>query len=201
MEASTETAVRREISIAARPETVWEFLVQPEKATRWMGQAASLDPRPGGEYRVEVLSGNVAVGEFVEVDPPHRLVWTWGWTDESQSPVPPGSTRIEVELEPDGDGTLLRFIASGLPDAAAPRDRGARRRPRAGYLARRDDLARCIESSAVHFEKWQALGNDYVIVEERELPFELTPARVRAICAPHTGVGPGGIPLTRGAAN
>ena len=119
MEASTETAVRREIAIAARPETVWEFLVQPEKATRWMGQAASLDPRPGGEYRVEVLSGNVALGEFVEVDPPHRLVWTWGWTDESQSPVPPGSTRIEVELEPDGDGTLLRFMHSGLPDAEA----------------------------------------------------------------------------------
>jgi uncharacterized protein YndB with AHSA1/START domain len=55
MEASTETAVRREIAIAASPETVWEFLVQPEKATRWMGQAAALDPRPGGEYRVEVI--------------------------------------------------------------------------------------------------------------------------------------------------
>jgi uncharacterized protein YndB with AHSA1/START domain len=69
---------------------------------------------------VEVLSGNVALGEFVEVDPPHRLVWTWGWTDESQSPVPVGSTRIEVELEPDGDGgTLLRFTHSGLPDAEA----------------------------------------------------------------------------------
>ena len=87
MEASTETVVRREIAIAAHPETVWQFLVQPEKATRWMGQAASLDPRPGGEYRVEVISGNTAVGEFVEVDPPNRLVWTWGWTDESQSPV------------------------------------------------------------------------------------------------------------------
>jgi uncharacterized protein YndB with AHSA1/START domain len=116
MEASTETTVQREIAIAARPETVWEFLVQPEKATRWMGEAASLDPRPGGEYRVEVVPGQVAVGEFVEVDPPHRLVWTWGWTEESQSRVAPGSTRIEVELEPDGDGTLLRFTHGGLPD-------------------------------------------------------------------------------------
>jgi uncharacterized protein YndB with AHSA1/START domain len=119
MEASTETVVRREIAIAAHPETVWEFLVQPEKATRWMGQAASLDPRPGGEYRVEVISGNVAAGEFVEVDAPHRLVWTWGWTDESQSPVPVGSSTIEVELEPDGDGTLLRFTHRDLPDAEA----------------------------------------------------------------------------------
>jgi diaminopimelate epimerase len=49
----------------------------------------------------------------------------------------------------------------------------------------------------VRFEKWQALGNDYVIVEERELPFELTPARVRAICAPHTGIGSDGVLLIR----
>ena len=49
----------------------------------------------------------------------------------------------------------------------------------------------------MHFEKWQALGNDYVIVEERELPFELTPGRVRAVCAPHTGVGSDGILLIR----
>ena len=49
----------------------------------------------------------------------------------------------------------------------------------------------------MHFEKWQALGNDYVIVEERELPFELTPGRVRAICAPHTGIGSDGVLLIR----
>ena len=47
----------------------------------------------------------------------------------------------------------------------------------------------------MRFEKWQALGNDYVIVEERELPFELTPARVRALCAPHTGIGSDGVLL------
>jgi diaminopimelate epimerase len=47
----------------------------------------------------------------------------------------------------------------------------------------------------MRFEKWQALGNDYLIVEERELPFELTPARVRCLCAPHTGVGSDGVLL------
>jgi diaminopimelate epimerase len=47
----------------------------------------------------------------------------------------------------------------------------------------------------MRFEKWQALGNDYAIVEQDELPFELTPERVRAICAPHTGVGSDGILL------
>ena len=119
MEASTDTAVRREIEIAARPETVWEFFVDPEKATRWMGQSASLDPRPGGEYRVEVIPGNVATGEFVELDPPRRLVWTWGWEPESQSPVASGSTTIEVELVPEGDGTRVLFTHRGLPDADA----------------------------------------------------------------------------------
>jgi diaminopimelate epimerase len=47
----------------------------------------------------------------------------------------------------------------------------------------------------VRFEKWQALGNHYAIVEQDELPFELTPERIRAICAPHTGVGADGILL------
>jgi diaminopimelate epimerase len=47
----------------------------------------------------------------------------------------------------------------------------------------------------VRFEKWQALGNDYAVIEERELPFELTPDRIRAFCAAHTGVGSDGILL------
>jgi diaminopimelate epimerase len=49
----------------------------------------------------------------------------------------------------------------------------------------------------VRFEKWQALGNDYVIVEQRNLPFELTPERIRRICTPHTGVSSDGILLLR----
>ena len=47
----------------------------------------------------------------------------------------------------------------------------------------------------MEFEKWHALGNDYVIVEASALPFELTPSRIAAICAPHTGVGSDGILL------
>jgi diaminopimelate epimerase len=49
----------------------------------------------------------------------------------------------------------------------------------------------------VRFEKWQALGNDYAIVEERELPFALTAERIRALCARHTGIGSDGILLLR----
>ena len=49
------------------------------------------------------------------------------------------------------------------------------------------------------FEKWQALGNDYLIVEKRALPFELTSARIQSICAAHTGVGADGVLLLSGA--
>ena len=119
----TETAVVRELTIAARPETVWEFLVDPEKATRWMGIEATLAPEPGGVYRVAVLSGNVASGTFVEVDPPRRLVFTWGWEPgKFEGPgmaVTPGSSTIEIDLEPEGDGTYLRFVHRDLPNAEA----------------------------------------------------------------------------------
>jgi diaminopimelate epimerase len=47
----------------------------------------------------------------------------------------------------------------------------------------------------MRFEKWQALGNDYIVVEQADLPFQLTPRRIERICAPHTGVGSDGILL------
>jgi uncharacterized protein YndB with AHSA1/START domain len=118
VDATTESiSVAREIAIAASPETVWELLVDPDQAIRWMGQVATLDVRPGGGYRVEVIPGHTASGEFVEVDPPRRLVHTWGW--EGESGVPPGSSTIEYELVPDGDGTLLRFTHRDLPSSEA----------------------------------------------------------------------------------
>ena len=50
-------------------------------------------------------------------------------------------------------------------------------------------------ASEMRFEKWQALGNDYVIVEEDALPWELTTERIRRLCEPHTGIGSDGILL------
>jgi diaminopimelate epimerase len=49
--------------------------------------------------------------------------------------------------------------------------------------------------SPMRFEKWQALGNDYLIVESGELPWALTPARIRRMCDPHLGMGSDGILL------
>ena len=111
-------AVVREVMIAASPETIWRFLVNPADAVRWMGVGASLDPRPGGAYRVEVLPGDVASGEFVELDRPRRLVHTWGWESPSGS-VPPGSTTVAFDLIPRGAGTLVRVTHSRLPQGVA----------------------------------------------------------------------------------
>jgi uncharacterized protein YndB with AHSA1/START domain len=122
MDATTETtAVERELTIAASPETVWEFLVDPEKATRWMGSSATLEAKPGGEYRVDVIGGHIASGEFVEVERPRRLVHTFGWepSPEGANPVPPGSTTIEIELVPSESGTTLRFRHYDVPSAEA----------------------------------------------------------------------------------
>jgi uncharacterized protein YndB with AHSA1/START domain len=123
VDATTESvSVEREIAIAASPETVWELLVDPIQAIRWMGQEATFDVRPGGEYRVAVIPGHTASGQFVEVDRPRRLVHTWGW--EGESGVPPGSSTVEYELIPNGEGTLLRFTHRDLPNAEAAESHG-----------------------------------------------------------------------------
>jgi len=118
MDAATETKVYdRTLSSDAAPETVWEFLVDPEKLKRWKGIDADLDARPGGIYRCQVIPGHTARGEFVEVDRPNRLVFTWGWDGEEG--VPPGSSTITIDLAPEGTGTSLRFVHANLPSSEA----------------------------------------------------------------------------------
>jgi uncharacterized protein YndB with AHSA1/START domain len=113
----------RTIAIDASPETVWEFFVDPSKVLRWMGMDAELDPQPGGIYRVNVISGNTALGEFLEVDKPHRLVFTWGW--DGNEALPPGASTVEAELTPEGKGTSLRFVHRDLsPEQAASHAQG-----------------------------------------------------------------------------
>lgn len=78
-----------------------------------MGVAALLDPRPGGTFRVEANGRDVVLGEYVEVEPPHRVVFTWGF-DGAGAITGAGSTRVEVTLEPDGEGTRLTLLHHGL---------------------------------------------------------------------------------------
>jgi uncharacterized protein YndB with AHSA1/START domain len=112
---SSETgALEREVRIRARPETIFPFFTEPELMIRWMGASAEVDPRPGGIYRVGINAGRVARGEYVDVSPPDRVVFTWGWEAED-SPVRPGASTVEVTLTPDGDHTIVRLVHRDLP--------------------------------------------------------------------------------------
>lgn len=107
-------ALEVSIHIDAQPETVFPYFTDPARYVQWMGSEADLEPVPGGTYRVRMRDGVETVGQFLEVDPPRRLVFTWGWT---QGPaVPPGSTRVEITLEPEADGTRVVLRHHDLPD-------------------------------------------------------------------------------------
>ena len=110
-------AIEKVITIAARPETVFRLLTDPSEYVRWKGKIAQLDARPGGTFHVDFMNDkDVVDGKFVELIPSRRLVFTWGWKD---SPVvPPGSSTVEIDLEPDGQGTRLKLVHRGLPEGA-----------------------------------------------------------------------------------
>jgi uncharacterized protein YndB with AHSA1/START domain len=107
----------REVVVDATPSTIFPFLTDPELHVHWMGSTADLDPRPGGGYRVMVQGIHPGVGEFKEVVPDQKVVFTFGW-DEPDHPIPAGSTEVEITLTPDGDKTRVRLVHRGLPSDA-----------------------------------------------------------------------------------
>ena len=115
--------IEREIFVALPPEELFRYLVEPALMARWIGLSHDLDPRPGGRFRVEVSGGNIASGRYVEVVPPWRVVFTWGW--ESRDPdlcvLPPGASLVEIDLQAEDRGTLLRLRHSRLPNELAGR--------------------------------------------------------------------------------
>jgi uncharacterized protein YndB with AHSA1/START domain len=117
MDVLTGSSVACEVRVKASPETIFPFLIDADRSARWFGRSASIDPRPGGAYRTEISDQIVAAGEIVEIDEPRRLVLTFGW--EGNQAVPPGSSRVEITLEPDGDETIVRLLHSGLPEGAS----------------------------------------------------------------------------------
>jgi len=107
--------LEREVLVGASPEIVFAHFTDPERMCRWMGVAAQTDPRPGGIYRVDITGRNVVRGEYVEVVPYRRVVFTWGWEDAG-NPLRPGRSRVEVTLTPSASGTVVRLRHTGLPE-------------------------------------------------------------------------------------
>ena len=101
------------IEIEAPPEVVFAYLVTPERMVRWMGQHAALRPVPGGGFAVDI-NGTLVRGQYLEVDPPHRVVVSWGMAGSDD--LPPGSSRVEFRLSATEAGTRLDLVHTGLPE-------------------------------------------------------------------------------------
>src|SRR5712691_3007229 len=79
----TKTApVEVTMHIKAAPEDVFPYFTDPARYVQWMGTEATLEPEPGGMYRVHMSDGFKAAGTFLQVEPLHLIVFTWGFADE-----------------------------------------------------------------------------------------------------------------------
>jgi uncharacterized protein YndB with AHSA1/START domain len=110
--------IRLERRVNAPPAAVFRYLTRPELWARWQGEAADLDPRPGGRFRIRMAEGQVVEGEYRAVEADARVVVTWGWQGHPR--MPPGTTTVEFELIADGEGTLVRLTHRGLPAEDLP---------------------------------------------------------------------------------
>lgn len=97
----------REIVIRATRETVFRFFTDPARWASWWGAGSTIDPRPGGALLIRYPGGVEAAGEVLELERPDRIVFTYGFV--SGNPIPVGSSRVEIRLEPDGRATRLRL--------------------------------------------------------------------------------------------
>ena len=105
--------IERVIDIDASPETVFALLTDPQEYVRWKGKVADLDARAGGRFHVSFPDSAVS-GEYLEVVPNRRVIFTWGWEGPNAALGPGGST-VQIDLEPRGTGTRLRLWHRGLP--------------------------------------------------------------------------------------
>lgn len=136
-------AIRIERTFRARVDAVFAVWTSPEMLRRWYAPGvdwdtplAELDPRVGGRLRVAMRdpAGDVFAGggEYLEIDPPRRLVFTWTW---DRPEVGAGTQLVEVDLTDNGDGTTtVVLINRGL------RDEEARESHREGWDASFENL-------------------------------------------------------------
>lgn len=104
------------VVVDAEPAEVYEYFTIAEAMVLWMGQYSSLNPVPGGEFAVDV-NGTSVRGRYVELDPPHRLVFSWGFIGSDV--LPPEMSSVEVLLRPQGSGTRIEIVHSNLPRGEA----------------------------------------------------------------------------------
>jgi uncharacterized protein YndB with AHSA1/START domain len=105
----------RTIVIGAPPAAVFKFFTDSARWAAWWGAGSAIDARPGGRVFIRYPGGNEASGEVLEIVPPSRLVFTYGYN--SGKPIAPGESRVTIELDTIAQGTRLR-LTHALADAA-----------------------------------------------------------------------------------
>jgi uncharacterized protein YndB with AHSA1/START domain len=106
------------VRIDAAPTEVFPYLTDANLIVRWMGDWADLDATAGGKFVVDI-NGVPIRGHYLVVEPPHRLVLTWGAAGNDV--LPPGASTVEIILHADGDGTLLELVHRDLPADELPK--------------------------------------------------------------------------------
>lgn len=99
------------IEIEATPAEVFEYLVTDAGMTAWMGLHATLDPRPGGRFAVDI-AGHAIRGEYLEVDQARRVVVSWGVAGSPD--LPPRHLDGRVHAHADGKWDSRRTCALGF---------------------------------------------------------------------------------------
>jgi uncharacterized protein YndB with AHSA1/START domain len=112
--ASAEPPIVTSVLIDAPPDRVFPFFTDPARLTQWLGDAAELDPTPGGRFAVDI-NQHMVRGSYLELEPPHRVVFSWGHAGSAD--LPPGTSRVEVDLEAAGDRTKVTLRHHGLSGA------------------------------------------------------------------------------------
>lgn len=97
----------RSVVINATREIVFRYFTDTTRWASWWGAGSTIDARPGGALHIRYPEGTEASGEVLEVQPPERIVFTYGYN--SGKPIPSGSSRVTIRLEPDLKGTRLLF--------------------------------------------------------------------------------------------
>ena len=142
-----EALVEVSMHVPAAPGDVFPYFTDPARYVQWMGSGAKLEPAPGGVYRIHMPDGFAAAGEFLQVEQPHRVAFSWGFADgeaaqrtkhgrgeaASGGAMPPGSTRVTVLLEDEDGGSRLTLRHENLP---SPELREAHRVAWNAYLSR-----------------------------------------------------------------
>jgi uncharacterized protein YndB with AHSA1/START domain len=105
------------VRIAASPEVVFPYFTDPKLMVSWIGERIDLDARPGGKFLVD-FEKTAAHGNYIAVEPPHRVVFTWGIPEDTT--LPPGSSTVEVLFIADGADTIVSLTHSDLPPEYEP---------------------------------------------------------------------------------